>query len=69
MKKGIKIVVTLLLVLCAGLYFLLNIAIAGTSHTMSDESRTSAIQRGWTGIAFAVVLTVLLWIPWHKQTR
>ena len=68
-SKIIKILLTIVILVVAGLVLLMSVAIAGSSHNISSESRDNATTNGFLAIGLGLVLIILLWIPWGQVTN
>ena len=69
MSKILKIIATLIIVLTAGFVMLLAVAIAGSSQSISEESRKESVAWGIVALCAGPVLIVLVWLPWRRLLK
>lgn len=65
-KTIVRTVFTVAILVVAGFVFLISVAIAGSSHNISSESRDNAMTRGFLTIGLSIALVAVIWIPWGQ---
>lgn len=66
MKTSFKVLATILILVLTGWEILSGISIAASSHNISVGDREKAILNSENVILIALILVVILWIPWKR---
>jgi hypothetical protein len=66
MSTLIKSIVTIIIAIISALILLISISIAGTSHTISENSRDIVATRGFASLIIGTIVVILIWLPWKK---
>ena len=66
MVNFIKFLVTVVIIIVAGLLFIIGVAIAGSSHNVSSGARDFAMNRGVISVIVGIIIIIAIWIPWKR---